>query len=310
MAVTPATKERSNVPAIFGGDLPDAERDAYEEGLDADEVPGQATQKQHVPAETSAEGVTSKEAELEKQDSPSSSASLSEGKGIEDGDHRTADLEKGTPETTAVETEKDPNIVDWDGPDDPENPMNWTARKKWANIAILSLLTFLTPLASSMFAPGVPEVLDNFHTTNENLATFVVSVYILGFAFGPLVIAPASELYGRVIVYHICNVGFILWTVACALATDMNMLIGFRFMAGAWGIAPVSNGGKGPSYQCSNDLSCTDCRQVVQSRTSCGPNNEEAPWRSGPWDLSSAPSSALWQAASSLKLKAGDGSSG
>lgn len=56
-------------------------------------------------------------------------------------------------------------------------------------------------------------------------------------------IAPLSELYGRLPVYHACNVGFIAWTIACALATDMNMLIGFRFLAGCWGVAPLTNGG-------------------------------------------------------------------
>jgi hypothetical protein len=25
---------------------------------------------------------------------------------------------------------KDPNLVDWDGPDDPENPLNWTSKRK------------------------------------------------------------------------------------------------------------------------------------------------------------------------------------
>jgi hypothetical protein len=38
----------------------------------------------------------------------------------------------------------DPNIVSWDGPDDPTNPMNWTMRKKWSNIAVLSVLTIIT----------------------------------------------------------------------------------------------------------------------------------------------------------------------
>lgn len=43
-----------------------------------------------------------------------------------------------------VETERDPNIVDWDGPDDPENPMNWPEKKKWLNVAVLSILTIIT----------------------------------------------------------------------------------------------------------------------------------------------------------------------
>lgn len=94
-----------------------------------------------------------------------------------------------------------------------------------------------------MFAPGVPDVIREFHTTNQSLATFVVSVYILGFAMGPLVIAPLSEMYGRVPIYNVCNVCFVAFTIGCALATDMNSLIAFRFLAGCFGIAPITNGG-------------------------------------------------------------------
>lgn len=38
----------------------------------------------------------------------------------------------------------DPDIVDWDGPDDKENPLNWPARRKWMNIGLLSIITLLT----------------------------------------------------------------------------------------------------------------------------------------------------------------------
>lgn len=38
----------------------------------------------------------------------------------------------------------DPNVVFWDGPDDPHNPMNWPEKKKWLNIAVLSILTLVT----------------------------------------------------------------------------------------------------------------------------------------------------------------------
>ena len=36
-----------------------------------------------------------------------------------------------------------PNIVDWDGPDDPENPRNWKSSKVIVNISIVSTITFL-----------------------------------------------------------------------------------------------------------------------------------------------------------------------
>lgn len=136
----------------------------------------------------------------------------------------------------------DPNAVGWDGPSDPNNPLNWPARKKWSNIGALSIMTILTPLGSSMFAPGVPDIMREFKSTNENLATFVVSVYVLGFAFGPLIAAPMSEIYGRAICYNIANVLFIIFTVGTALSQNMGMLIGFRFLMGLAGSCPITNG--------------------------------------------------------------------
>jgi multidrug resistance protein len=103
-------------------------------------------------------------------------------------------------------------------------------------------MSTVRPLASSMFAPGVPEVMREFGTSSNMLATFVVSVFVLGFAFGPLVIAPLSELYGRRIVYHVCNAFFVVFLVACALSTNMDMLIAFRFFDGFAGVAVITSG--------------------------------------------------------------------
>lgn len=40
--------------------------------------------------------------------------------------------------------EQDPNIVDWNGPTDPENPLNWSSPKKLATLFIVTLITFLS----------------------------------------------------------------------------------------------------------------------------------------------------------------------
>lgn len=36
---------------------------------------------------------------------------------------------------------KDPNVVDWDGPDDPENPQNWSVRFKWLMTMVVIIMT-------------------------------------------------------------------------------------------------------------------------------------------------------------------------
>jgi multidrug resistance protein len=94
-----------------------------------------------------------------------------------------------------------------------------------------------------MFAPGVSQVMDEFNNHNELLESLVVSIYVLGLAFGPLVVAPASEVYGRWICYTICNILYVVFTVACAVSTDLTMLIVFRFLAGCMGSCPLAVGG-------------------------------------------------------------------
>ncbi|KAI0110817.1 MFS general substrate transporter [Nemania sp. FL0031] len=157
------------------------------------------------------------------------------------------DPEKPSLHTTYTEDQGDDQgqfVVGWEQPDDedPENPLNWTRRQKWSIIGVLTFLSFLVPLASSALAPGVPEILAEFHNDNISLATFVVSVFVLGFAFGPLVIAPLGELYGRTVVYHGCNILFIIFTATCALSANIGMLIAFRFLAGFTGVAVLTNG--------------------------------------------------------------------
>lgn len=56
-------------------------------------------------------------------------------------------------------------------------------------------------------------------------------------------LAPMSELYGRSIVYHVSNVGFVAFLVACALAPNLNSLVVFRFFCGCFGASPLTNGG-------------------------------------------------------------------
>jgi MFS family permease len=82
----------------------------------------------------------------------------------------------------------------------------------------------------------------HFGSTNETLGAFVTSIYILGYAFGPLVIAPLSEMYGRSLLYNINNLLFLIFTIACAVANSLGALIAFRFLVGIAASAPITLG--------------------------------------------------------------------
>ncbi|KAK8008363.1 major facilitator superfamily domain-containing protein [Apiospora marii] len=164
----------------------------------------------------------------------------------------TADLEAGKrnisdsiakAESSHTKTEEDSNLVDWDGDDDKENPRNWSDGTKMIHVATVSIFVLIANLAATMFAPGVADLAIDFGVTNTIVVLMTVSIYVLGFALGPLILAPLSELYGRLVVYHCCNLGYIGFTFGCAFSTDVAMFLVFRFLAGTMASGPLSVGG-------------------------------------------------------------------
>ncbi len=93
-----------------------------------------------------------------------------------------------------------------------------------------------------MLAPAVELVLTDFHISSAEFSTFVVSIFVLGFACGPLLLAPLSELYGRVVIYNITNILFLAFTIMCAISKNGPMLLAFRFLSGFAGVATIAIG--------------------------------------------------------------------
>lgn len=79
----------------------------------------------------------------------------------------------------------------------------------------------------------MPQVLAEFKVTDNLYSTLLVSIWELGEGVGPFLIAPLSEIYGRLPVYHLGNVLFLLCSVASALSTNISMLVAFRFLNGS-----------------------------------------------------------------------------
>ncbi|GAW20122.1 hypothetical protein ANO14919_096180 [Xylariales sp. No.14919] len=138
---------------------------------------------------------------------------------------------------------KDEHIVDWEGPEDPANPRNWKKGAKITHVFLVSVFTLYTNLAALLFAPGAQQLVTEFGITNTIVASLTVSIYILGYVFGPFLFASMSEIYGRLIIYHICNAIYIGFTIGCALSTDTAMFLVFRFICGWAASAPMVVGG-------------------------------------------------------------------
>jgi MFS family permease len=75
------------------------------------------------------------------------------------------------------------------------------------------------------------------------MASMPVSIFLLGYAVGPLVLSPLSEIYGRYVVFISATLWFCVWLIGCALAPSIETLVFFRFMSGLGGSACQTIGG-------------------------------------------------------------------
>ncbi|KAG9249800.1 CefM protein [Emericellopsis atlantica] len=121
--------------------------------------------------------------------------------------------------------------------------VNWPVSRKWLIVFVLAAMSFIVALGSSIAAPGVSQAVLEFDQDSDILGPFVVSVYNVGLALGPLLVAPMSELHGRLIPYHVTNVLFTLFTVGCAASPTLGTLILFRLLAGMEASAVLTVGG-------------------------------------------------------------------
>ncbi|KAK0507431.1 hypothetical protein JMJ35_009954 [Cladonia borealis] len=125
--------------------------------------------------------------------------------------------------------------------DNGKRATDWSSRKKAWNFYVIFLITFLNTLASTVVAPGVPSIMDEFGINNV-LGTFVISIFVLGQVTGPLLLAPISDAYGRLLVYHLSNLSLVIWNIACALAPNTSALLIFRLFAGCAAAGPLAIG--------------------------------------------------------------------
>ena len=83
-----------------------------------------------------------------------------------------------------------------------------------------------------MCIPAAPQILREFGSSNTLYETLLVSIWELGEAVGPLLTAPLSEIFGRSPVYNATNITFVIYSIACAVSSNLNMLVAFRFFNG------------------------------------------------------------------------------
>jgi hypothetical protein len=70
------------------------------------------------------------------------------------------DTEKLSSNIQPSEGHETPQIVDWDGPDDRANPMNWSPIRKWITIGLVSFNTLNVYVTEPIFFSHMEKHLD------------------------------------------------------------------------------------------------------------------------------------------------------
>jgi multidrug resistance protein len=151
--------------------------------------------------------------------------------------------------TTEVETHnydgkgtaEEPFVVTWI-PNDPGNPMTLNKAHKWAIVMLHAFATLIVALDSSAYSGTFIELTQEFRR-DSTIITLGVSLFVLGFAIGPLLWAPLSELYGRQIVFLISYGGFAAFNAGSAGSNNIESLLLCRLFAGIFGSSPFTNAG-------------------------------------------------------------------
>ncbi|KAB8225096.1 major facilitator superfamily domain-containing protein [Aspergillus novoparasiticus] len=112
---------------------------------------------------------------------------------------------------------------------DPTKPLTWPRPQKWVITIIVSCLTLIPPVSSTMVAPALANMAADLGIRNAMASQLTLTIFVLAYAIGPLLLGPLSETIGRSPVL---------------LASNVNKaeLIAFRFLAGIGGSAPLAVG--------------------------------------------------------------------
>ena len=135
-----------------------------------------------------------------------------------------------------------PYLIDWLEAD-VENPQAFGTSYKWTISVFVSFATLAVALSSSAYAGAVPSLREEFPGHTQTEYTLGVSMFVLGFAIGPLLWAPLSEVLGRRILFLISYAFLALWSGVAIASPNFASVIVFRFLAGAFGSSPLTNAG-------------------------------------------------------------------
>ncbi|KAK5134504.1 hypothetical protein LTR08_006421 [Meristemomyces frigidus] len=147
---------------------------------------------------------------------------------------RQSPLHDGLDSRTAS-TEKTVTVLEWDGPNDPGNPYNWSKQRKWLVTAAALTSTLIVPLngtSITVASAAINEQFDVQDYSNFSNSYWTVTSWSLGGALFIVVLLPIMEDVGVRIGYIVTYIFFLLMIIPQALAQNFATLVVTRFFSG------------------------------------------------------------------------------
>lgn len=95
----------------------------------------------------------------------------------------------------------------------------------------LGMLTAFGPFVTDMYLPSLPSMTKYFNTS-VSMVQMGLTFSMLGLALGQLVFGPLSDAYGRRRILLIAMLLFIVSTLFCIFAPNIEIFVGLRFVQG------------------------------------------------------------------------------
>ncbi|RGP79412.1 hypothetical protein FLONG3_2467 [Fusarium longipes] len=120
---------------------------------------------------------------------------------------------------------------------DPDNPENWSLKKKRYITAVAVLLSMNGSIGSSITAASTGSIAEEFGVSRV-AAGLTMSLFLLGYCAGPLIFCPLSEFYGRQWILYTTMLLYFAFTCLTAWPPNFGGLLVGRFIAGCFSSGP------------------------------------------------------------------------
>jgi DHA1 family bicyclomycin/chloramphenicol resistance-like MFS transporter len=107
--------------------------------------------------------------------------------------------------------------------------MEMTKRNYFTYVLVLGLLSAIGPFSIDMYLPGFEDIAASLHTTAA-VVTLSLSSYFIGISVGQLLYGPLLDRYGRKKPLYAGLALYIVATLVCMQAKDIQTLIVLRFI--------------------------------------------------------------------------------